>query len=151
MLPNIDRRVFCSPRRGTCRSCPYFAQNRQRLTRIMSTVTLAYCCSVCDEAYPTERRCQQHCSQPHSACNRGRAPHEFATPVPIRVRIAVEGNHRGRIVGGQVTRFQDGRGGRCGNGGRPTQEICGGPARMLLKAQPGTWTTTRSRTGKVPS
>ena len=86
---------------------------------------LAYCCSVCDETYPTERRCQQHCSQPHSACNRGRARHEFATPVPIRVRV--EG-HRGRIVGGQVTRFQNGRGGRGGDGGSPTQEICGGPA-----------------------
>ena len=47
--------------------------------------------------------------------------------MPIRVRIAVEG-HRGRIVGGQVTRFQNGRGGRGGDGGSPTQEICGGPA-----------------------
>ena len=72
---------------------------------------LAYCCSVsgCDETYPTERRCQQHCSQPHSACNRGRSRHEFATPVPIRVRV--EG-HRGRIVGGQVTRTQDAGQGR---------------------------------------
>ena len=87
---------------------------------------LAYCCSVCDETYETERRCQQHCSQPHSACNRGRARHEFATPVPIRVRV--EG-HRGRIVGGQATRSQDGRGGRDGHGGSPTQAlaICGGP------------------------
>ena len=52
---------------------------------------------------------------------------EFATPVPIWVRIAVQG-HRGRIVGGQVTRFQNGRGGRGGDGGSPTQEICWGPA-----------------------
>ena len=46
--------------------------------------------------------------------------------MPIRVRV--EG-HRGRIVGGhwQVTRSQDGRGGRDGHGGSPTQEICGGP------------------------
>ena len=85
---------------------------------------LAYCCSVCDETYATERRCQQHCSQPHSACNRGRARHEFATPVPIRVRVE---DHRGRIVGGQATRSQDGRGGRDGHGGSPTQAICGGP------------------------
>jgi hypothetical protein len=28
----------------------------------------------------------------------------------------------------QVTRFQDGRGGRGGDGGSPTQEICRGPA-----------------------
>ena len=44
--------------------------------------------------------------------------------MPIRVRV--EG-HRGRIVGGQVTRSQDGRGGRDGHGGSPTQAICGGP------------------------
>ena len=49
------------------------------------------------------------------------------TPVPIRVRIAVEG-HRCRIVGGQVTRFQNGRGGRGRDGSSATQEICGGPA-----------------------
>ena len=46
--------------------------------------------------------------------------------MPIRVRV--EG-HRGRIVGGQATRSQDGRGGRDGHGGSPTQAlaICGGP------------------------
>jgi hypothetical protein len=63
-------------------------------------------------------------TSPHSACSRGRARHEFATPVPIRVRV--EG-HRSRILGGQVTRSQDGRGSRDGHGGSPTQEICGGP------------------------
>ncbi len=47
--------------------------------------------------------------------------------MPIRVRITVQG-HRGRIVGGQVTRSQDGRGGRGGDGCSPTQEICGGPS-----------------------
>ena len=48
-------------------------------------------------------------------------------PGPIRVRV--EG-HNGRIVGGQVsevTRSQDGKGGRYGHGGSPTQAICGGP------------------------
>ncbi len=49
------------------------------------------------------------------------------TSMPLRCQSGFEG-HRGRIVGGQVTRFQDGRGGRGGDGGSPTQEICGGPA-----------------------
>ena len=74
----------------------------------MSTF-LAYCCSVCEETYKTETRCAQHCSQPHGACNRGREPHDFATPVPVRVRI---GN---RVVGGQRIRSQEGE---RGDGGR---------------------------------
>ena len=73
---------------------------------------LAFCCSVCEETYPTRQRCQQHCSQPRSTCNRGRKPHEFATAVPIRVRI-----ENTRVVGGQVTRHQVPDGGDGSQGG----------------------------------
>ena len=66
--------------------------------RVMTDSTiLAFYCSVCEETYPTQQRCQQHGSQPRSQCNWGRQPHDFATPVPIRVRV-----ENTRVVGGQV-------------------------------------------------
>jgi hypothetical protein len=49
------------------------------------------------------------------------------TSMPLRCRSGFKGL-RGRIVGGQVTRFQDGRGCRGGDDSSPNQEICGGPA-----------------------
>jgi hypothetical protein len=82
----------------------------------------------------------------------------LGTSLPLRCRSArvrrrVEG-HRGRIVGGQATRSQDGRleAAATDTAAAPLRQFAGDrPALMEMKAQPGTWTTTRSRAGKVPS
>ena len=82
---------------------------------------LAFYCSVCEETYPTQQRCQQHGSQPRSQCNWGRQPHDFTTPVPIRVRI-----ENTRVVGGQVSRHVRSQDGGDGGSGRPGSSSGGG-------------------------
>ena len=106
------------------------------MSRSDSTI-LAFCCSVCEETYQTRLRCQQHCSQPRGACNRGRQPHEFATPVPIRVRIE---NTRARVVGGQVTRHQVQDGGDTGSqGGGGVYADGWSPLDLDLDEEPTDW------------
>ena len=57
----------------------------------------------------------QHSAQTHSACNRGRRgePHEFATPMPVRVRLGAQGRV-GNSLAGRGGRSQEADGGDFG-------------------------------------
>lgn len=66
----------------------------------MPVIQKVFCCSVCDKSYPTASQCAQHCSQPRSFCNKGKNSAEFATVIPVVIRV---GNDS-RVVGGTASR-----------------------------------------------
>jgi hypothetical protein len=57
-----------------------------------------YRCSVCQESWTSYKNCQQHCSQPHSRCNRGRRPQDFATVIESDIQFRASD----RQVGGRM-------------------------------------------------
>ena len=57
-----------------------------------------YRCSVCEQSFASYKNCQQHCSQPHSRCNRGRRPQDFATVIESDIQFRASD----RQVGGRM-------------------------------------------------
>jgi len=72
----------------------------------MPVLQRSFCCSVCDKSFTNKRQCAQHCSQPHSLCNRGKTPENFATPIEVLIRVG----HDNRVVGGTASRGDRDRG-----------------------------------------
>jgi hypothetical protein len=64
----------------------------------MSVVQRLFCCSVCEKSFTIKYHCTQHCSQPRSLCNRGKAPENFATPIELLVRVGQDNRVVGEIA-----------------------------------------------------
>ena len=47
--------------------------------------TTSFQCSTCGASFPDATRCKQHCNQPSSRCNRGKAREDFARVIPVEV------------------------------------------------------------------
>ena len=78
-------------------------------------------CSRCDASFTDMTRCKQHCNQPGSFCNRGRAREDFARVISVEVLFRASD----RDVGGTRAR-QDA--GDLDHDGHPYNDSDGGPA-----------------------
>jgi len=67
----------------------------------MATADTAYHfqCSTCGVSFADQTRCKQHCNQPSSHCNKGKAREDFARVIPVKfVFRTTDRNFGGSLV-----------------------------------------------------